>query len=59
MFLLEPFPYLAGNKSQLLEQIVAYNTMVAIKYDYETNDSLKGKRIVEGCYNANSRPSWI
>lgn len=38
-----------GNKSQLLEQIVAYNTMVAIKYDYETNDSLKGKRIVEGC----------
>ena len=23
--------------------------MVAIKYDYETNDTLKGKRIVEGC----------
>ena len=39
----------AGHKSQLLEQIVAYNTMVAIKYDYETNDTLKGKRIVEGC----------
>lgn len=39
----------AGHKSQLLEQIVAYNTMVSIKYDYETNDTLKGKRIVEGC----------
>jgi len=39
----------AGHKNQLLEQIVAYNTMVAIKYDYETNDTLKGKRIVEGC----------
>lgn len=38
----------AGNKNTLLEQIVAYNTMVAIKYDYETNDTLKGKRMVEG-----------
>jgi hypothetical protein len=38
----------AGNKQTLLEQIVAYNTMVSIKYDYETNDTLKGKRTVEG-----------
>ena len=42
----------SGNKSQLLEQIVAYNTMVAIKYDYETNDTVKGKRIVEGATHA-------
>ena len=39
----------AGNKQVLLEQIIAYNTMVSIKYDYETNDTLKGKRTVEGC----------
>tara|TARA_R110000803_G_scaffold200739_3_gene265267 strand:+ start:1603 stop:3312 length:1710 start_codon:yes stop_codon:yes gene_type:complete len=38
----------AGNKQTLLEQIVAYNNMVSIKYDYETNDTLKGKRTVEG-----------
>ena len=38
----------AGNKQTLLEQIVAYNNYVSIKYDYETNDTLKGKRTVEG-----------
>tara|TARA_R100001509_G_scaffold158515_1_gene123738 strand:- start:3916 stop:5628 length:1713 start_codon:yes stop_codon:yes gene_type:complete len=47
--LIKTLSLFAGHKSQLLEQIVAYNTMVAIKYDYETNDTLKGKRIVEGC----------
>tara|TARA_R110001592_G_scaffold20423_1_gene82844 strand:+ start:3054 stop:4841 length:1788 start_codon:yes stop_codon:yes gene_type:complete len=34
----------------LLEEIDNYNTMVAFKYDYETNDSLKNKRaLTEGC----------
>lgn len=42
----------SGNKNQLLEQIVGYNTLVSIKYDYETNDTVKGKRIVEGCTHA-------
>jgi|9_EtaG_2_1085328.scaffolds.fasta_scaffold01104_5 hypothetical protein len=33
----------------LLEEIDNYNTMVAFKYDYETNDSLKNKRaLTEG-----------
>ena len=30
----------------LLEEIDNYNTMVAFKYDYETNDSLKNKRAI-------------
>jgi len=50
--LIKTLSLFSGNKSQLLEQIVAYNTMVAIKYDYETNDTVKGKRIVEGATHA-------
>lgn len=39
-----------GNKNQLLEEYLDYNVMVAMKYDYETNDSLKNKRgLMEGC----------
>jgi hypothetical protein len=38
-----------GNKNQLLEEYLDYNVMVAMKYDYETNDSLKNKRaLLEG-----------
>mgnify|MGYP003119519061 CR=1 FL=1 len=38
-----------GNKNQLLEEILDYNVMCAMKYDYETNESLKNKRaLMEG-----------
>ncbi len=38
-----------GNKNTLLEEITDYNTMVSVKYDYETNQSLKNKRaLTEG-----------
>lgn len=38
-----------GNKNQLLEEINDYNVLVAAKYDYETNESLKNKRaMLEG-----------
>ena len=38
-----------GNKNQLLEEILDYNVMTAMKYDYETNESLKGRRgLLEG-----------
>jgi len=38
-----------GNKNQLLEEYLDYNVLVAMKYDYETNDSLKNKRaMLEG-----------
>ncbi len=37
------------NNGTLLEEIDNYNTMVAMKYDYHTNDSLRGKRaLTEG-----------
>ena len=38
-----------GNRNTLLEEITDYNTMVAVKYDYETNTSLRNKRaLTEG-----------
>tara|TARA_R110000765_G_scaffold99375_2_gene186606 strand:+ start:119 stop:1843 length:1725 start_codon:yes stop_codon:yes gene_type:complete len=38
-----------GNRNALLEEITDYNTMVAMKYDYETNQSLRNKRaLAEG-----------
>tara|TARA_R110000787_G_scaffold3291_1_gene13060 strand:- start:12248 stop:13999 length:1752 start_codon:yes stop_codon:yes gene_type:complete len=38
-----------GNKNQLLEEILDYNVMCAMKYDYETNESLKNRRaLMEG-----------
>ncbi len=38
-----------GNRNTLLEEITDYNTMVAMKYDYETNPSLRNKRaLTEG-----------
>ena len=38
-----------GNRNTLLEEITDYNTMVAMKYDYETNQSLRNKRgLTEG-----------
>jgi len=46
----------AGNV--LLEEIQNYNVMVAMKYDYDTNDSLKAKRsLTEGAtiYNPQQR----
>lgn len=40
----------AGNRAQLLEETDDYNTHVAVKYSYETNDTLRNKRaLVEGC----------
>ena len=34
----------------LLEEIDNYNTLVSVMYDYQTNDSLRGKRaLTEGC----------
>jgi hypothetical protein len=46
------------NNGTLLEEIDNYNTMVAMKYDYHTNDSLRGKRaLCEGSsyYNSDYR----
>jgi len=38
-----------GTHNTLLEEITDYNTMVAMKYDYETNQSLRNKRaLTEG-----------
>jgi hypothetical protein len=38
-----------GNRNTLLEEITDYNTMVAMKYDYNTNKSLRNKRaLTEG-----------
>ena len=38
-----------GNRNTLLEEITDYNTMVALKYDYESNESLRNKRaLTEG-----------
>ena len=38
-----------GNKNQLLEEITDYDVLVAMKYAYNTNDSLKNKRaLLEG-----------
>ena len=36
------------NGGVLLEEIQAYNTMVAVKYDYDTDDSIKSKRAIGG-----------
>jgi len=41
-----------------LESIENYNTMVALQYDYQTNDSLRGKRALTECasfYNLENR----
>ena len=39
-----------GNRNTLLEEITDYNTMVAMKYDYESNPSIRNKRsLTEGC----------
>ena len=37
--------YSGGSGRQLLEEYQNYNTLVALKYDYETNDTLKAKRV--------------
>ena len=38
-----------GNRNTLLEEITDYNTMVAMKYDYHSNKSLRNKRaLTEG-----------
>ena len=40
----------AGNRAQLIEETDDYATHVAVKYSYETNDTLRNKRaLVEGC----------
>ena len=40
----------AGNRSQLIEETDAYDVSVAVKYAYETNDSIRNKRaLTEGC----------
>jgi len=42
-----------GNRNTLLEEITDYNTMVSMKYDYETNESLRNKRaLAEGASTA-------
>jgi hypothetical protein len=44
------------NQGVLLEEIQNYNTMVAMKYDYHTNDSIKNKRaLTEGVTKHDSR----
>ena len=41
--------YSGGAGRQLLEEYQNYNTLVALKYDYETNDTLRAKRgLTEG-----------
>jgi hypothetical protein len=50
--------YSGGSGRILLEEFQNYNTLVALKYDYETNDTLKAKRgLTEGAtvYSAESR----
>jgi hypothetical protein len=40
----------AGNRAQLIEETDAYDTMVSVKYSYESNDSIRNKRaLTEGC----------
>ena len=40
----------AGNRAQLIEETDAYDTMVSVKYAYESNDSIRNKRgLTEGC----------
>ena len=50
--------YSGGAGRILLEEYQNYNTLVALKYDYETNDTLRAKRgLTEGCtvYSTDSR----
>tara|TARA_R110001599_G_scaffold119049_5_gene288641 strand:- start:2228 stop:4237 length:2010 start_codon:yes stop_codon:yes gene_type:complete len=50
--------YQNGPGGQLIEQIQNYNTLTAIKYDYESDDTLRQKRsLTEGCsvYSSNCR----
>lgn len=50
--------YSGGAGRILLEEYQNYNTLVALKYDYETNDTLKAKRgLTEGAtvYSTDSR----
>ena len=47
-----------GSGAVLLEEIQNYNTLVALQYDYETNDAIKNKRaMTEGslCYSQENR----
>jgi hypothetical protein len=40
----------AGNRAQLIEELDDIDTYVAVKYSYESNDSIRNKRAVtEGC----------
>lgn len=40
---------ITGSNGEILEEIDNYNTLVSVMYDYQTNDSLKGKRaLTEG-----------
>ena len=48
--------YSGGAGRILLEEYQNYNTLVAAKYDYETNDSLKAKRgLTEGAINYSAK----
>tara|TARA_R110000803_G_scaffold54146_2_gene110807 strand:- start:1373 stop:3388 length:2016 start_codon:yes stop_codon:yes gene_type:complete len=50
--------YQNGPGGQLIEQIQNYNTLTAIKYDYESDETLRSKRaLTEGCsqYSSNCR----
>mgnify|MGYP003670843434 FL=1 len=47
-----------GNKNVLLEEINNYNTLCAVRYDYDTNENMKAKRaMTEGslAYNSDCR----
>ena len=40
---------ITGSNGEILEELDNYNTLVSLKYDYQTNQSLKGKRaLTEG-----------
>jgi len=44
-----------GNKNVLLEEINNYNTLCAVRYDYDTNENMKAKRaMTEGSLTYNS-----
>ena len=50
-----------GSGAVLLEEIQGYNTLTALKYDYETNDAIKEKRaLTEGVvqYTPTQRGTW-
>ena len=53
--LIKTLRVLSGNNSTILEEVENYNTMVQLKYDYDSNNDILSKRaLTEGCSNTPS-----